>query len=281
MLTSIDSLNPQKRDIVKTYNMVAEGYDQPALRYAALIAAELVRLAQVKPGDAVLDAGTGTGSAALEAAKRAGAGGRVFGVDLAGAMLERAQEKIEASGLDNIAVRNDDVEHLDFDDETFNVVVCASSIHFLPDMPKGLSELARVTKRGGCLAFSTYGETAFQPMSDMMQARLRTFGVNLETPRPFPWQRLTDPERCRQLLKSVKMESILVQVQQLGYYLGGGGEWWDVLWHSGFRGTLASLNPEQLQEFRAAHCAEVEELRQPRGLWLNVPAIFATGEKIW
>ena len=57
------------------------------------------------------------------------------------------------------------------------------------------------------------------------------------------------------------------------------GEWWDIVWNSGFRGPVSQLTPGQLAQFRQEHLAEVARLATTRGIWLDVPSIFAIGHK--
>jgi hypothetical protein len=75
------------------------------------------------------------------------------------------------------------------------------------------------------------------------------------------------------------LESIEVIAEQLGYYLKNAEEWWDVVWKSGFRGPVSQLTPEQLEQFKKQHLAEVEQLQTSKGIWLDIASIFAVGRK--
>ena len=69
-----------------------------------------------------------------------------------------------------------DGEHTTFADNTFDAVLCSYGIFFLPDMANGITGRKRVTKPGGWQCFSAFGETAFQPQSDLFEQRIRHFG---------------------------------------------------------------------------------------------------------
>src|SRR5574341_1112052 len=84
-----------------------------------------------------------------------------------------------------------------------------------PDMLAALKEWWRVTRPNGFVAFSGYGQQAFQPISDLFRARLASFGVELRA--PFSWQRLTDSEACLSLLQSAGFEHVDVRVEQMVY----------------------------------------------------------------
>jgi len=159
-------------------------------------------------------------------------------------------------------------------------VLCAAGIFFLPDMPAGARELRRVTNAGGRTAISSFGESAFQPMSDLFEARIRQYGVSFPAPRrPFSWQRLPDPEKCGGLLREAGCTDVTVHTAQLGYHLRTANEWWDIVWNSGFRGPVSQLPPERIERFKVEHLAEVWPLATEQGIWLDVPAIFAVGHK--
>src|SRR5436309_3265995 len=90
--------------VARLFNTVAEGYDHPALLGLVRTAERLVELAQLSPGQRVLDAGTGTGHAALAAARAVAPDGHVTGVEIAEGMRAKALDKVAASGLTNAEV---------------------------------------------------------------------------------------------------------------------------------------------------------------------------------
>jgi arsenite methyltransferase len=272
--------NEYKRRIATVYNLAAAGYDQPAVRFFPRIARRLVDLAQPQCGDTVLDAATGSGAAALCAAGKVAPTGRVIGIDLATEMLVQASQKVAATGWSHIDLREGDMAQLPFDDATFDVVLCASGIFLLPDMLAGLREWQRVLKPGGRVAISGYGDQAFQPLSNLFETYLRRYGVTLAAPvRPFAWQRLTELEQYSDLLRNAGFSSLDVRSEQQGYYLATSEEWWELLWHSDFGEPLTQLAPDALARFKTEHLATVASLATGRGIWLNVGAIFALGQK--
>jgi ubiquinone/menaquinone biosynthesis C-methylase UbiE len=109
-------------------------------------------LAQLQPGEAVLDVGCGTGTLALVARQRVGAAGRVSGIDPSAQLLARARRKAARRGLE-INFQLGVIEQLPFADQSFDVVLSTLMMHHLPDDLKrqGLAEIARVLKPGGRL----------------------------------------------------------------------------------------------------------------------------------
>src|SRR5260370_340476 len=109
-------------------------------------------LAQLQPGEAVLDVGCGTGTLALVARQRAGATGRVCGIDPSVQMIARARRKAAPRGL-SIDFQVGLIEQLAFPDQSFDVVLSTFMTHQLPhDLKRqGLAELAHVLKTRGRL----------------------------------------------------------------------------------------------------------------------------------
>ena len=280
MLITNVKLNEHKQNVARVYNLASSGYDKPALRFFPLVAERLVELANFGEGYSVLDAGTGTGAAAFAAAQKVGRLGKVIGVDIGAQILDQASQKLDHEVPANISFFLGDMEQLEFPDESFDVVLSASSLFFLADMSAGLKEWKRVLKHGGTVAVSGYGESAFRPLSDLFETRIRSYGVQFAaTARPFSWQRLTEAEQCLALFSNAGLENIEVFSEQLGYQLTDSDEWWDVIWNSGFRGPVSQLAPEQLKQFKQEHLAEVEKLKTSKGIWLDIASIFAIGHK--
>ena len=275
-MTETGGPDDQKRRVAANFNALAETYD--ALRFVQVCARRLVELTALPPGAQVLDVATGTGWAALAIAERVGPTGTVLGVDLATALLERAGQKVTAAGLTNVEFQAGDAERLDIADQRFDVVLCASSLFFIPDMLAALREWHRVLTSGGRVGFSGFGPTFGQPLMGLWEARLRQYGVSRPTERPA--QRLAEPETCRQLLHEAGFVQSEVHSEQLGYYCRTAAEWWEEwVWSSLNRLTVLRLAPAQREQFKAEHLAEVEALATDQGIWVDVPVNFAFGWK--
>jgi len=262
------------------FNIVAAGYDNPASRFFPFCADRLVVRLNPAPGCKILDVATGTGAVAMSAVQAVGHGGRVMAIDLAEGMLDRLQEKIDKFGIPNIDLHVMDAAALEFRRDYFDHVVCSFGIFFLPDMSAGLREWARVTKPGGRILFTVFGKQAFQPMMELFIRRMENFGVVApDNDAPVAAMRLTDPERCRDLLSGAGLRNIEVHTEQLGYHLKNEIEWWEIIWNSGLREWIERIPLARQELFRTEHLVDVRRLVAEQGLWLNVETIFAAGTK--
>ena len=114
-------------------------------------------LARLQPGEQVLDVGCGTGTLAMEVARRVGRAGRVAGIDPGTEQIARARKKA-AWRHAPIEFQIGVIEQLPFPDQTFDVVLSTLMMHHLPTPLKrqGLAEIARVLKPGGRLVIADF-----------------------------------------------------------------------------------------------------------------------------
>lgn len=124
----------------------------PTAAFTTPVAARLVAFAAVRPGEAVLDVGTGTGVVAVTAAR---AGARVHGLDLTPALLEHARENGRLAGVD-VTWSEGDAEALPYPDASFDVVLSEFGHMFAPRPEKAVAEMRRVLRTGGRIAFATW-----------------------------------------------------------------------------------------------------------------------------
>jgi len=108
-------------------------------------------LEPLNPGDAVLDIGCGAGVDSLVAASLVGAGGRVVGLDVTPAMVERARSHLARLGLANLTFQVGEAEALPFPEATFDAIISNGVFNLSLDKEKALHETHRVLKPGGRL----------------------------------------------------------------------------------------------------------------------------------
>jgi SAM-dependent methyltransferase len=190
--TTTDAVQPDLAAVKQRQQQTWASADYAAV--AALIVPMAEGLAQnagLRAGDRVLDVATGSGNAALAAAR---CGCEVTGIDYVPALLERARARAAAEGLE-IEFAEGDAEHLAFPDASFDAVLSCLGVMFTPDQERAAAELVRVCRPGGTIGLVNWTPAGF------IGQLLRTVGKHVPPPagvRPPPqWG---TEERLRELL---------------------------------------------------------------------------------
>lgn len=113
----------------------------------------LLELAELKPGEVVLDVACGTGVSTRRTHQIVGNEGRVTGLDINAPMLAQARDLAAGLPIDWI---ESDVSETGFDSNAFDAVISLHGYHYFPDKPAALAEIKRVLKHDGRLAFSIW-----------------------------------------------------------------------------------------------------------------------------
>lgn len=218
--------------------------DQIDRRFAPVIAGA-IRRAGLKPGERVLDLGTGTGAVAIEAARLVGASGRVAAVDISPEMLSMARERIDRSSCRNIDLQQGRAEQIPADDASFDVVLASLSLMYVIDREAAAREMRRILRPGGRLVGAVW---AGPEQCDIVLFQ-QTAG-KFAPPPPVPGVgpgAMADPAPFLGQLARAGIEA-RVEIEELGFDF----DTFDLAWEVLAGVTTAKLAPGKREEAKAA-----------------------------
>lgn len=170
---SIQTAPPDLAAVKRRQQQVWASADYAAVATLIMPMAEhLAQAADLRPGDRVLDVATGSGNAALAAAR---CGCQVTGIDYVPGLLERGRERAAAERLP-VTFAEGDAEDLQFPDASFDAVLSCLGVMFAPDQERSAAELVRVCRPGGTIALANWTPTGF------IGQLLRTVGRHVPPP---------------------------------------------------------------------------------------------------
>jgi ubiquinone/menaquinone biosynthesis C-methylase UbiE len=139
------------RRVQREYARLAAGYDRTWSAYIAESTRRTVAALEPLRNGLFLDVGCGTG-ALLQRLRHTAPNSRLTGCDVSEPMLRVARSRLSA----DVALLACEAARLPFLDDTFHVVTSSSSLHYWPDVPRALSEIARVMRPGGSLVLTDW-----------------------------------------------------------------------------------------------------------------------------
>ncbi len=190
----MSAIQPHNEKPAAVWSSGGADYDRISRGIADSIEHCVLRLAP-KPGERILDLATGTGWTSRAVARR---GATVVGVDIAADLVAAARESAKAEGL-SIDYRTGDAEKLPLDDREFDAVVSTCGIMFASRPEAAAAEVARVVRKGGRVAITTWLPDSNLFKMFMVMKPYMPAPPNPAPPSPFEWGRA---ERVRELMGS-------------------------------------------------------------------------------
>lgn len=212
---------PSYRGYTATAAEAYQRFFEPAI--ATPVSGPLLDVAQLRPGERVLDVACGTGVIARRAAELVGPAGSVAGVDLSSDMIDVAKGAAPAPDAAHVEWHVADAASLPVADASLDVVLCQMGLMFMADRAGAVAEMRRVLEPGGRVVVSTPGP--IQPVFRILEASIEedidpALGRFVAGVFSMP-----DPEQLAELLTSAGFTAVTATVVPVELRLPGPADW--------------------------------------------------------
>lgn len=242
-------------EIGSSWDSIASGYDKTNTPTQMWLGNECLQRAGLKAGMRFLDVAAGSGALSVPAARL---GAEVVATDRSATMLALLEARAKDEGL-ALETRAMDGQALELEDESFDAAGSQFGVMLFEDMPKGIREMYRVVKPGGCVFLSAYGDPSqidfLKFMVEAVQSVRPDFDGPPSDPPPLEFQ-LADPARLERELSSAGLRDVRVEtITESTTFTGGDALWEWILWSNPIvemiLGTL-KISPEEREVVRKA-----------------------------
>lgn len=182
-----DEFKAQQREMWDNAAAGWQNWWETVERGAQKVSNKLVELAEIKPGDKVLDIATGIGEPAVTAARRVKPNGKVVAIDISPQMLLIAKTRAKSLGLDDIIeFRESDGEKIDLPDSTekFDAILSRWGLMFFPNLSAALVKIREMLVTNGSLSAAVWSAPSKVPWLDLAFASVRK-QINAPSPTPM------------------------------------------------------------------------------------------------
>jgi SAM-dependent methyltransferase len=192
------------------WDKIAPGYDKTNTPTQMWLGNEGLSRAGLRPGMSFLDVAAGSGALSIPAAR---IGAEVLATDQSPVMLELLRTRARKEGL-TIETRVMDGHALEINDNSFDIAGSQFGVMLFPDMPKGISEMARVVKPGGRVLMNVYGDPHNIEFLGFFVRAIQSVRPDFTgppmDPLPLPFQ-LQDPEKLGEELAAARLKNVKVE----------------------------------------------------------------------
>ncbi len=240
-------------------------YDHIGPKFFSYFGRRLVEFADIPEGARVLDVACGRGAVLLPASTSVSSTGEVIGIDISEGMIEHTGNEVSRQGIANIKALKMDAENLEFQDSSFDYVLCGLGLFFFTNLDRALTGFLRVLKSGGRFVTST-----FQEIEDETTKRWEELNESFKDylrPVPSVERKMLDSEEdIRQSLSQAGFVEIEVISDKRTFYFSSEEEWWQTAWSHGYRGFLERMDTDALANYKKQALKLVLEEKTEQGI---------------
>ena len=258
---------------------IAEKFDL-WLPQIAPVGDALLEALDARPGDRIIDLGSGTGEPALSLARRMAGRVDITGIDSAAPMVAVAQRKVAAEGLEHIRFVHMPGEQLDFADDSFDRALSRFGVMLFNDSQRGLNEIRRVLKPGGHFAIAVWSTPETMPT---LQWSYDAFSSRIPEEAAPPLHKVTSlgqPGVLQDMLGLAGFREISVEARTFHYRFDSFDAYWDVVESSDIlKQQYDALPADQHGEIRDEIAAMANVHLSDNALVIPHDFLLATGVK--
>lgn len=264
----------QQKPPFNQFHLIAQNYD--SITFVQAPAQKVVEVANLVPGESILDVACGTGWITLPAAQAVGENGRVHAIDIAPQMIELAKAKAAAANIHTIEFAVMNGQNPDFAAEKFDVILCGLALFAFPDIKQALTNWQKCLKPDGRVVFSAWQKGFFHQF-DMLAARFNEVAGGKVAGNII--EKLDSVAKCRAYLEETNYSDIAIQVVDMSYFHPTLEAYWNEVSSTVDGLKLNQLTPEQQQIVRERHLEDIGQQMTSEGVRIDAPLIIASARK--
>lgn len=233
--------------IRNAWDQLASGYDQFVTPTHLPLAEKSLRIAGLRPGMKFLDVAAGSGALSLPAAQM---GAQVVATDISPRMIEQLNIRARANRLPNLEGHVMDAHALDFEDDSFDISGSLYGVMLVPDLPRAMREMRRVTRPGGRVLIITFAPPPQVEFLRFFLSAMKTVIPDFVSlpmdPPPLPFQ-VSDPDKLHHEMREAGLRDIRIETTSHGVEYESAEDLWKWVINSNpiGAGWVADLNAEQ------------------------------------
>jgi ubiquinone/menaquinone biosynthesis C-methylase UbiE len=269
-----------KRKVAQIYNNIHEKHEPTRDQSTSKLTNLLLRDINIPENPTTLDIGCGTGYSTFELEKQCNHKGTFYGIDISPKSITKAVQEAENRGRTNINFQIGDAEQLRFPESSFDLVISNMCFQFIPDKKRALTEVFKVLKPGGVVAFLYPGRQQYHEARELLLEVAEHYEDNPEVLLAVREndRLLVDLVESKWLFRSAGfIDSVVYGIHQISYvepdwFIESLSGTWG-LWKSGLSSCLVDMVHSDL-------LVETEKMASRDGFKLTSYLIHATGKKI-